>query len=659
MPNSARNDSSAPVSVASVLSVYAEPLVRGRRVALVGIDDGALAAQLGALGARLLHVYDPRAPEQLRKGDGKTTVVPFRAGDLGVREGAFDVAIVPDLALLGDAEAALAQVRKLVGTQGTALIACRNAEAGASWLAAPESPAPPAYAEFFDLCSLQFADVRMLGVAPFAAYAVAAFAPEREPAIVFDGSLVETPEAPEWFLAVAAQRPGAALEAYEIVQIARADLAIADAEPATTLKTEVAAIELKLREAEARAGDQYVRAERLANDLRAAGEEGRKLRDRLAKLTQEAENERKLRARSEEELAAARRGDATQKLRERVASLEAELVEARTALASPRPAPVELGKLRDERDAIAQDLAAAQKSVRELTIARDEARRAHAERDKELDAALARGKALEDRIEELLAIAAERDRKSRDAEARIAAAIEEGRAGTRVAAALRAELESLAATHEQDVQALEGALRLAGEELRAARAELGHRERLVRELVARLDDAATITAPLEPTALASSAAIEEELALARRELADWVAAGRRHERDVAELRRAVAEAQRALAEERSKVETMALEAARREAALQSASWKLSEMSTLGTAGEPSTTTASDDLVAMRGEVDALRRALAQEHAQREALEARLAAGRGGDADELARARATLQEREALIAQLAARLPTRS
>src|SRR5436853_6612954 len=106
---------------ADVLAIYAEPLVSGRRVALVGVGDDALIENILELGARLLYVYDPRpgiVPSRAT-GDGRVTILPLRAGELGVRDGAFDVALIPDLALLGDREAALAHVRRLVGTSGT------------------------------------------------------------------------------------------------------------------------------------------------------------------------------------------------------------------------------------------------------------------------------------------------------------------------------------------------------------------------------------------------------------------------------------------------------------------------------------------------------------------------------------------------------------
>jgi hypothetical protein len=328
------------VTPAHVLSVFAEPLVTGRRVALLAPEDASLTEALLALGARLLYIYDPRegVPAPRRGPDARVTVAPLRAGDLGVREGAFDVAIVPDLTLLGDAESALAYVRRLVGNNGVALIGSRNREANASWTRAPEGGPAPSYTDLYDLCALQFAEVRMAGVAPFAAYAIAEFAPDREPSIAFDASLVTAAEPPEYFLAIASQSEVTTLEAYEIIQIPRDSLlleAAPDSEPTTdpgeldALREQLRALDHKRQEAEARAGEEVLRAERSGNELRAHGDELKKLKEKLTKAQKELEEERRAKQRVESEL----RSPEFAQLRERVLALEAELIEARTQLA--------------------------------------------------------------------------------------------------------------------------------------------------------------------------------------------------------------------------------------------------------------------------------------------------------------------------------------
>src|SRR5215468_5768369 len=116
-----------------VLSAYLEPLVRGRRVAILGDATIGLADELSQRGARLLHVYDPdaaRVAEALaRAAPGRPHQVAYAvlADDLGVRDGAFDVAIVPDLSLFTDPADAMRRARRLVPASGVAVFVAPNA----------------------------------------------------------------------------------------------------------------------------------------------------------------------------------------------------------------------------------------------------------------------------------------------------------------------------------------------------------------------------------------------------------------------------------------------------------------------------------------------------------------------------------------------------
>ncbi|MGZ3448736.1 MAG: hypothetical protein ACXVEF_04010 [Polyangiales bacterium] len=608
---------------AHVLAVYAEPLVEGRRIALLGPEDPSLVDAVLALGARLVYVYDPRPKtEGVRRGnDPRVTIAPLRAGDLGVREGAFDVVVAPDLSLIGDGEAALAYVRRLVGSTGVALVGSRNRDAGAPWTRSEEGAPAPSYTEFYDLCSLQFSEVKMVGLAPFAAYAVAEFAPEREPSIAFDASLVSTPEPPEWFVAIASQRADVALEAYEIVQLPReavisADGPVTDSGELASLQGRLSASEQKCHEAEARAGEEALRAERAIAELRTQADELRKLREKTTRHAKELEEERRARQQAEGDLGAAKKNPELAQLRERTLALEAELIEARTQLATPRAPQVD-PRLREERDALSGEVA--------------KLRHRLAEREKELEAIVGRGRALEERLAEQLAHAA------REVEERNAAA------------KLAAELEGLQATHEHDVATLESALRARGDELRQARIELARRERMVRELVAQLEAGGLVLAPA-PTR--ESPEVLEQLAVARQELATLVDEVRRRDRALGEARSTLEGMRRDLESERAKTEQLARDSARREAALHTASWRIAELEKLGGAGE----TPDESRIRLEGELDALRRALAQEHERAADLERRLAAG-PGDA-ELARIQERLQQREGLIAQLSAELAAR-
>lgn len=641
---------------AHVLAVYAEPLVAGRRVALLGPEDPSLVEALLALGARVLYVYDPRpqASGPRRGVDPRVTIAPLRAGDLGVREGAFDLALVPDLGQLGDAESALAYVRRLVGNAGTAVLGSRNADAREPWTQTPEGTTAPTYTEFYDLCALQFAEVRMAGVAPFAAYAVAEFAPEREPSIAFDASLVANPDPPEWFVAVASQRAESVLEAYEIVQIPREAVAISSAEAATdpgelaSTRLRLTATEQKCQQAEARAGEEALRADRAIADARAQAEELRKLREKAARQAKELEDERRLRQRADSDLESTRKNPEVAQLRERTLALEAELIEARTQLATPR-APAVDPRTKEERDALAAELAQAKSALQQANGNTEDLRRRLAERDRELDASLARAKSLEDRLAEQLADSARKE-SEREGAQQLHEQLAKAQA---LIARLGSELESLQATHEHDVATLEAALRARGEELRLARSELLRRERMIRELVAQLEAGG---AQVVPVATGGPSPEQlEQIELARRELATLVEEVRRRDRALAEAKSALDTLRREIETERGKTERLARDAARREAALQTASWRIAELEKLGTEAEPAEGARASHFDA---ELDALRRALAQEHARVEELERQLSAGGSGDSAELARVLARLQEREALIAQLSAELAAR-
>lgn len=632
------------MSPAHVLAVYAEPLVAGRRVALLGPEDPSLIDALLALGARLLYVYDPRPviDSPHRGSDPRVTVAPLRAGDVGVREGAFDLALCPDLMMLGDSESALAYVRRLVGNAGVALIGCRNREARDTWARAAEGAPAPSYTEFYDLCALQFTDVRMAGVAPFAAYAVAEFAPDREPSIAFDASLIAAPDPPEWFVAVASQSDVTTLEAYEIVQIPRDALgdtgSTTDPGELDALRAQVAAADQKRQEAEARAGEETLRAERLVAELRAQTDELRKLRDKSGKQNKELEDERRARQRLETEL----RSPEFAQLRERVLALEAELIEARTQLATPRAVAV------DPRvEQLSTELAALRTALQQAKGHGEELRTRLVERDRERDASLARAKTLEDRLEEQLAETSRRDEERTE----VKALADRAKNAETIALRLRDELATIAATHEHDVASLEAALRIAGEELRLARGELVRRERMVRELVSQIEDGTGLAVPAV-TLVEPPAELLRELDLARRELSALIDEVRRRDRLVEETRGALEVARKDLESERNKTEHLARDAARREAALQTASWRISELERLGTGVDD----APDAPTSQESELDALRRALTKEHERVEALERELAAA-GSTGDPGLRAR--LREQEALIAQLSAELAQRS
>lgn len=387
-----------------VLSAHIEPLVRGRRVALLGDATIELAERLSHQGARLLHAYDPdpaRAAEALARSAGRRTShgphVAYAAfeGDLGVRDGAFDVVIIPDLSLFNDLADVLRRARRLVPASGVVIVASPNPEVSRRLLSASppaSAPAPsgpaseiPSYYELYDLVSLQFPVVRMLGQAPFVGYTLADFAPEGEPAVTVDTSLLETTEQPEWFIAVGSERP-VDLEAYAVIQLpldavtlssggaeraghsedrlaltearahlsllsteleelrerhraelrdseARAQTASAMSARIVELEAELEAKDARLKETQTRAGDAHVRAERLTHQITDMDEELRRQRDRATKLTKQLDDEKKARTKAEMELGMIRNRPEIAGAKDRLQDLSNELDAARARIA--------------------------------------------------------------------------------------------------------------------------------------------------------------------------------------------------------------------------------------------------------------------------------------------------------------------------------------
>src|SRR3989442_340382 len=113
------------ITPSHALCVYAEPLAARRRVIVVGDSSIGLDAQLVDLGARTVHVYDPdhaRARAHAAKAARGASIRELPGGDFDVRDGAYDLALVPDLSILTDRAALLARLRKLVGLEGSALV---------------------------------------------------------------------------------------------------------------------------------------------------------------------------------------------------------------------------------------------------------------------------------------------------------------------------------------------------------------------------------------------------------------------------------------------------------------------------------------------------------------------------------------------------------
>src|SRR6516225_9682877 len=182
----------AQLHPAIALTVYAEELVSGARAAIFGSAALGLAEELAERGARLVHVYDTdaaRVAEATAKRHDRTIFfAPLaESGDVGVRDGAFDLVIIPDLSQAEDAGRLLSLARRVLSPMGAALIASPNTEASHPLIPVPRPRAALGYYELYEAVAEHFAAVRMIGQAPFVGYAVAEFSVE-DPEPTIDSS---------------------------------------------------------------------------------------------------------------------------------------------------------------------------------------------------------------------------------------------------------------------------------------------------------------------------------------------------------------------------------------------------------------------------------------------------------------------------------------
>ncbi len=523
-------DSHAPsVHPQHALAVYAESLAAGARVAVFGDASLGLGARLVEQGAHAVHVWDPDPARARTESEGAPRSVSVRAyatQDADIRM--VDLAIVTDLGLFADASALIARVRRMVGSDGVAIVAARSAE-----VARVQVPRAFDYYELFDLVAPEFQSVRMVAQLPFYGVAFVELGEQDESSDVnVDTQLGEAGRAPEAFVVVASQR-GAHLDPYSIIQLWSPPREEDDA----TGKEELAQAHLRAALLTSQVQDlraQVAGAER-GVEVATALEES--LRGRT---TRAAELERALADRGRE-----------------LAELSTEVEEMRAAAAAGRVAAVQ---------------------VEELALRADRAeRRAHS-----LEQELAKGS---------------------DAQSR-------------------------------ELVRLEEVLRERAKAARLLEAEMLRREQMVRDLAGTLDE-------LQGAGPSPDSAAEDE-----------PVAGGADDRTTNESR--------ALAEEnarlRAQLDALALEVARREGDAQATGWQIAELgrqlAQLTQEREEKTDFAghpAPQLSQTLDELEALRKALAQEH------EARTRAESG---EELARARAEIERQAVLMQQLVRELETR-
>lgn len=516
-----------PTHPSMALAAYLERLVRGRRVAVLGDVTLGFGERLVDRGARLVHVYDPNAARVAEVLARTATHRPRHLthavleGDLGVRDGAFDVVVIPDLTIFGEPTDALRKMRRLVGTTGVAVVASSNGDAPRRLLDKPGSDKPSTtdYYGLYDLVSLQFPVVRMLGQAPFVGYTLADFGASGELEVSVDTSLLETTEEPEIFIAIASERK-VSLDPFVVVELALADVrksigtttAVVDTAAVTEARAKEAAVHAareaehraaleeqiaraakaeertveleqrleKFRDIESRAGDAHVRAERLTHQIRDLEEELRKQRDRGTKLAKQLDDEKKARTKAEVELGLSRGPKDVPGAKERIEQLtqEVAVVRSRAMELEGELAAAEIGindlvseraDLRDKVGGLEQRVAEALAKAPDPAVV-EKLRKLEADLERVRDEKLA----AEERAAAASALSQERDRLAQTN------ALLENRA-----AEFAAEREALLA----DLLVLEARLRERGQRITTLEAELREGLRVGKELLAELEEA--------------------------------------------------------------------------------------------------------------------------------------------------------------------------
>ena len=206
------------------LAAYAEPLIDARRVLVCGDATSNLAEHLVSRGARSVHVFDTDparvAEAATRNSTRNVSFATLNEDGFALRDGAFDVAVIENLAGVGDVGFVLKAIRRALSTRGAALIACANPDVDVPLLASPNVPKISIdYYSLYDVVAEEFEYVRMLGQTPFVGYAIADFAPEGDPLPSLDTGFVPGgAEEPEWFVALASEQP-VVLDEFAVIQL--------------------------------------------------------------------------------------------------------------------------------------------------------------------------------------------------------------------------------------------------------------------------------------------------------------------------------------------------------------------------------------------------------------------------------------------------------
>jgi chromosome segregation ATPase len=202
------------------LAVYLEPLARGRRVLWIG--TAARGAERLEPLARSIRVQTPdsssagpRLKPEERSEEERSTAEParlrvgrLRPGPIRFRPGSFDLVVVPDASVIAVDPDRIDQLAAVLSEEGVLAVG-------------QSSDGPLSYADLHTLVRDGFAQVRMLGQAPFAAWAVVDFeaVADGPPDVVIDGSAVLADEdTPSRFVAVCGH-VGVDLDPYLVVRV--------------------------------------------------------------------------------------------------------------------------------------------------------------------------------------------------------------------------------------------------------------------------------------------------------------------------------------------------------------------------------------------------------------------------------------------------------
>ena len=195
---------SSPSLLARSVLAVSEAYCADRRCAVVGPGLSALPEGLLLAGARSVHHYATdaeRRPLALRL-DRTLLVRELPASDFDVREGAFDVVVVADLAVLGDVPTWLGRFRRLIGASGVLVAGAPRANA----LDRAERFSSFSVHELDDLMSVQFAWVDLRGLASFHGLVVAPIGARGSIGDFVIHPLDDGRAAPESLVAIASQR---------------------------------------------------------------------------------------------------------------------------------------------------------------------------------------------------------------------------------------------------------------------------------------------------------------------------------------------------------------------------------------------------------------------------------------------------------------------